>query len=132
MSRIVETLRHETLAHFGLNILSPTEKAAFLRNIIKGKANKDIKALFEKIWNDYPEARNDEFKQAEEIITMTLKTNSNQTEQENLQDNLELDHYERVRQHCVEVFSLSPSHQARAAKNPNYWNELGTMGRWII
>ena len=42
-----------------------------------------------------------------------------------------LEHCERVKRHCVKVFSLSPLYQARAAKNPNYWNELGMMGRWL-
>ncbi len=31
---------------------------------------------------------------------------------------------ERVRQHYVEVFSSSPLYQARAAKDPNYWNNF--------
>ena len=43
-----------------------------------------------------------------------------------------LEHRERVRQRCVEVFTLSPLYQARAAKNPNYWKELGTMGGWNL
>ncbi len=39
---------------------------------------------------------------------------------------------ELVKAHCVEVYSLSPLHQAAAKKNPNYWRELGTMGGWNI
>ena len=31
---------------------------------------------------------------------------------------------ERVRRHCVKVFSASPLYQARAAKDPHYWNNF--------
>lgn len=31
---------------------------------------------------------------------------------------------ERVRQHCVKLFSASPLYQARAAKDPQYWNNF--------
>ena len=31
---------------------------------------------------------------------------------------------ERVRQHCVKLFSASPLYQARAAKDPHDWNNF--------
>jgi hypothetical protein len=31
---------------------------------------------------------------------------------------------ERVRVHCVALFSSSPLYQARAAKNPSYWDNF--------
>ena len=34
----------------------------------------------------------------------------------------ELEQSRRVRQRNVELFSSSPLYQARAAKNPNFWN----------
>lgn len=40
--------------------------------------------------------------------------------------------YERARRHCVELLYSSPLHQARAAKNPNYWNELKPFGGWNL
>ena len=36
----------------------------------------------------------------------------------------ELEQAKRVRQRNVEVFSSSPLYQARAAKDPNYWNNF--------
>ena len=33
---------------------------------------------------------------------------------------------ERVRLHYVEVFASSPLYQARAAKDPNYWNNFNS------
>lgn len=36
-------------------------------------------------------------------------------------------HLERVRQHYVALYSSNPLHQARAAKDPNYWKHF-SMG----
>lgn len=38
---------------------------------------------------------------------------------------------ELVRQHCEKSWCSSPLHQARAAKNPNYWKEL-SPGLWNL
>jgi hypothetical protein len=38
----LETLRHETLAHFGLNLLAHGDKAVLLGDIIAAKGNKAI------------------------------------------------------------------------------------------
>lgn len=38
---------------------------------------------------------------------------------------------ELVRQHCVKLFSSSPLYQARAAKDPEYWNTF-YVGRAIL
>lgn len=38
---------------------------------------------------------------------------------------------EQVRQHCVKLFSSSPLYQARAAKDPDYWNTF-YVGRAIL
>jgi hypothetical protein len=35
----LETLRHETLAHFGINLLAPSDKAVLLVDIIAAKEN---------------------------------------------------------------------------------------------
>jgi hypothetical protein len=36
----------------------------------------------------------------------------------------EVEHREQVRLRCVKEYSSNPSHQARAAKDPNYWNNF--------
>ena len=36
----------------------------------------------------------------------------------------ELERLEQVRVACVEEYSSNPLHQARAAKDPNYWNSF--------
>jgi hypothetical protein len=38
------------------------------------------------------------------------------------------EHLEQVRQVCVAEYSSVPSHQARAAKNPEYWKRF-SIGR---
>ena len=63
------TLRHETLAHYGLNLFTPNEKMAFLRNVIfAGEGGTEVGRLFKQVKLDYPELANDEFKQAEEVF----------------------------------------------------------------
>ena len=36
------------------------------------------------------------------------------------------EHLEKVRQHCVEVYSSSPLYQAREEKDPEYWKNIST------
>ncbi|WP_302848436.1 hypothetical protein [Nitrosospira multiformis] len=36
---------------------------------------------------------------------------------------------ERVRQQVVAAYSLSPLYQAKAAKDPEFWNKFDCMGR---
>ena len=43
-----------------------------------------------------------------------------------------LAHVERIRKYNVKVLSQSPLYQARAAKNPHYWKEIGNMGLWNV
>ena len=43
-----------------------------------------------------------------------------------------LEHRERVRLHYVKVLSSSPLYQARAAKYPHYWKDIGNMGLWNV
>jgi len=38
------------------------------------------------------------------------------------------EHLEQVRQRCVKEFSSSPLYQARAEKDPEYWNKF-SVGR---
>jgi hypothetical protein len=38
----LETLRHETFVHFGINLLAPVDKATLLADIIAAKGNKTI------------------------------------------------------------------------------------------
>jgi len=64
----IETLRHETLAHFGLNLFTPEEKETFLRDVILAGKNDEVNALFEQVRKDYPEIADDELKQAEEVF----------------------------------------------------------------
>ena len=68
MQDATETLRHETLCHFGLNLLKPTDKLAFLGSIAKSKDNILLRKMFADVARDYPEMGNDEFKQAEEVF----------------------------------------------------------------
>jgi hypothetical protein len=43
----------------------------------------------------------------------------------NMEKELQLrEHRERVRQQCVAEYSSSPLWQARAAKDPEYWNKF--------
>ena len=77
MQSATEMLRHETLAHFGLNLFIPNEKMAFLRNvIIAGQGGAEVGAIFKQVKLDYPELANDEFKQAEEVFTQYYVTSS--------------------------------------------------------
>jgi hypothetical protein len=43
-----------------------------------------------------------------------------------LEEQIREEQRERVRLHCVEVFSSSPLYQARAAKDPTYWDNFST------
>jgi len=43
----------------------------------------------------------------------------------------EREHREQVRLRCVEEYSSNPLHQARAAKDPNYWNNF-YVGRYYL
>jgi hypothetical protein len=71
------SLRHETLAHFGLNLFIPNEKMDFLRNVIfAGEGGTEVGRLFKQIKLDYPELANNEFKQAEEAFTQYSVTSS--------------------------------------------------------
>ena len=63
-----ETLRHETLGHFGLNLLKPADKLAFLGDIARSKNNLFLREMFAEVVRNYPELANDEFMQAEEVF----------------------------------------------------------------
>ena len=63
-----ETLRHETLGHFGLNLLRPADKLAFLGDIARSKNNLFLREMFAEVVRNYPELANDEFMQAEEVF----------------------------------------------------------------
>lgn len=77
MQSATETLRHETLAHYGHNLFIPNEKMDFLRNvIIVGQGGAEVGAIFKKVKLDYPELANNEFKQAEEAFTQYSVTSS--------------------------------------------------------
>ena len=52
-----ETLRHETLGHFGLNLLRPADKLAFLASISRDKNTNALRPFFDDLARDYPEAR---------------------------------------------------------------------------
>lgn len=62
------TLRHETLAHYGLNLLEPAVKMAVLGRVVRSRSNSFLARLFAAAEKDYPEDRNDEFKLAEEVF----------------------------------------------------------------
>ena len=71
------SLRHETLAHFGLNLFIPNEKMAFLRTvIIAGQGGAEVGSIFKQVKLDYPELTNDELKQAEEVFSQYYVTSS--------------------------------------------------------
>lgn len=63
----IATLRHETLAHFGINLLAPGDKLVLLVDVIAAKGNKAIGLIFNQVNKDYPEMANNEFKQAEKV-----------------------------------------------------------------
>ena len=52
-----ETLRHETLGHFGLNLLRPADKLAFLDDIARSRNNRSLRKMFANQARYYPEAR---------------------------------------------------------------------------
>jgi hypothetical protein len=54
----IETLRHETFVHFGINLLAPSDKTALLADIIAAKGNPFIGNLFKQIIKTYPEIAN--------------------------------------------------------------------------
>ena len=53
----ITTLRHETLGHFGLNLLTPTDKLAFLGDIARSRNNRSLRKMFANQARYYPEAR---------------------------------------------------------------------------
>ena len=57
MQDAAESLRHETLGHFGLNLLTPTDKLAFLASISRDKNTNALRPFFDDLARDYPEAR---------------------------------------------------------------------------
>ena len=77
MQDTLTSLRHETLAHFGLNLFIPNEKMAFLRTvIIAGQGGAEVGSIFKQVKLDYPELTNDELKQAEEVFSQYYVTSS--------------------------------------------------------
>ena len=52
-----ETLRHETLGHFGLNLLRPADKLAFFGDIARSRNNRSLRKMFANQARYYPEAR---------------------------------------------------------------------------
>lgn len=64
----LETLRHETLAHFGLNLFTPKEKKIFLDSVRAAKNDPKVKALFDEVAKDYDGLNLHEYKQAEEVF----------------------------------------------------------------
>ena len=52
-----ETLRHETLGHFGLNLLKPADKLAFLGDIARSKNNLFLREMFAEVVRYYQKAR---------------------------------------------------------------------------
>jgi hypothetical protein len=64
----IETLRHEVLGHYGLNLFAPSDKADILATIARSKSNPFIAQEFKSVQKKYPELANDEFKQAEEVF----------------------------------------------------------------
>ena len=52
-----ETLRHETLGYFGLNLLRPADKLAFLGDIARSRNNRSLRKMFANQARYYPEAR---------------------------------------------------------------------------
>jgi hypothetical protein len=68
MQDATETLRHEALGHFGLNLLTPADKLAFLASISHDKNTNALRPFFDDVVRDYPEMGQDEFMQAEEVF----------------------------------------------------------------
>ena len=68
MQGATETLRHKTIGHFGLNLLTPADKLAFLASIARDKNTRALRPFFDDVVRDYPEIGQDEFKQAEEVF----------------------------------------------------------------
>jgi hypothetical protein len=56
--------RHETLAHFGLDILLVAYHDAFLAAVARSENYPFIRQVFAKVGKDYPELANNEFKRA--------------------------------------------------------------------
>lgn len=59
-----KTLRHETLAHFGLNLLGSADKATVLADIVHAKRDSGIGAIFNQVKKACPEMVSDKFRQS--------------------------------------------------------------------
>ena len=57
MRYTITTLRHETLGHFGLNLLTPADKLAFLASISHDKNTNALRPFFDDVVRDYQKAR---------------------------------------------------------------------------
>lgn len=69
MQDATETLRHEVLAHYGLNLFSPVDKSRILDSIVQaGKSNPFIRKLWKKAEKDYPEHKDNPPYIAEELF----------------------------------------------------------------
>ncbi|QSA97500.1 hypothetical protein [Methylococcus sp. EFPC2] len=64
----IQTLRHEVLAHYGLNLFEPDVKADILRRIVNSRGLAGFRGLFREVEREYPALRNDEFRIAEEVF----------------------------------------------------------------
>ena len=70
---ITRTLRHETLAHFGLNALPAGDRHAFLAAIARSRSIPGVRDLFNRVEDLYPDLANDEFEQAEEVFALVAE-----------------------------------------------------------
>ncbi|QSA97502.1 hypothetical protein [Methylococcus sp. EFPC2] len=64
----IQTLRHEVLAHYGLNLFEPDIKADILRRILHSRGLPAFRGLFREVEREYPNLKNDEFRIAEEVF----------------------------------------------------------------
>ena len=54
MQDTLETLRHETFVHFGIDLLTSVGKTALLVDIIGAKNNSNVGAIYNQVKKDYP------------------------------------------------------------------------------
>ena len=64
----IQTLRHELVAHHGLNLFRPAEKETILRAVSNSRGVRSLRKIWEQVDQDYADL--DELKRAEEVIAL--------------------------------------------------------------
>ncbi len=69
-----KTLRHETLAYFGLDLLPDSDRKFFLAAIARSRKVSGVRQVFDQVEALCPQLANDKFEQAGEVFTAVVDT----------------------------------------------------------